>query len=113
MQRSACAKSLAESAREESSAGAGLARFSIARVEDYQSNLLSQRYLTREETETYVRNNVRSLVHDYTREGFFHRRRADHSDEVSWWHPPCSASFAIFPKSPSGDFMKDYRVFGA
>lgn len=53
--------------------GTALVRLALSRVEDFQSNLLSQRYLTPEERETYVRNNVRSLVHDYGREGFFLR----------------------------------------
>ena len=48
-------------------------RFGLSRIEDFQSNLLSQRYLDPEERETYIRNNLRSLVHDLPRESFFER----------------------------------------
>lgn len=68
-----CAPSLATLARGHASAGAALARLGLQRIEDFQSNLMSQRFLTPEERETYIRNNVRSLVHDFPPEAMFER----------------------------------------
>jgi len=45
--------------------GAALADFTLARMPDYQANLLARRYLTAGESQTYVRNNVASLALDY------------------------------------------------
>ncbi|MFO0980219.1 MAG: hypothetical protein U1E76_00485 [Planctomycetota bacterium] len=47
------------------SLGQALAAVALARLPDYQANLLAQRYLTADEIETYVRNNVASLAHDH------------------------------------------------
>ncbi len=44
-----------------STAAAGLARIFLARMSDYQANLLAQRYLDRDEIETYIRHNIRTL----------------------------------------------------
>jgi hypothetical protein len=43
----------------------GLARLFVARMSDYQANLLAQRFLDRSEIETYVRHNIRTLRFDY------------------------------------------------
>jgi hypothetical protein len=45
--------------------GAALTEFTLARMPDYQANLLARRYLTAAEGQTYVRNNVSSLALDY------------------------------------------------
>jgi hypothetical protein len=37
----------------------------LARISDYQANLLAQRYLDREEIETYIRHNIRTLRFTY------------------------------------------------
>ena len=42
-----------------------LARLFLARMPDYQANLLAQRFLDREEIETYIRHNVRTLRFAY------------------------------------------------
>lgn len=60
-------------ARGEPSRGMALARLTLARVEDFQANLLSRRFLDPVELETYVRNNVRSLVYEYGPESVFER----------------------------------------
>jgi hypothetical protein len=39
----------------------GLAQTFLARLPDYQANLLAQRFLDRAEIETYVRHNIRTL----------------------------------------------------
>ncbi len=44
--------------------GHGLVAIPLERMSDWQSNLLAQRYLPRVESETYVRNNVRSLLRE-------------------------------------------------
>ncbi len=41
--------------------GIGLARSFLARISDYQANLLAQRFLDRREIETYIRHNIRTL----------------------------------------------------
>ncbi len=46
------------------SVGRGLVAPMLERMNDWQSNLLAQRYLTPEERETYVRNNVRPLLNE-------------------------------------------------
>ena len=71
--RRLCAPSLARLARGHASTGAALVRFSLGRIEDFLSNLLSQRFLEAEERETYVRNQVRSLAHEIPPEGTFER----------------------------------------
>src|SRR6185503_9088192 len=43
----------------------GLARIFLARISDYQANLLAQRFLGRDEIETYVRHNIRTLRFTY------------------------------------------------
>jgi hypothetical protein len=43
----------------------GLARLFVARMPDYQANLLAQRFLDRGEIETYIRHNVRTLRSTY------------------------------------------------
>jgi hypothetical protein len=48
--------------------GVALARLLLSRVPDYQANVLAQRYLTLPERETYVRQNIRSLRHEYALE---------------------------------------------
>ncbi len=45
--------------------GAGLARLFLARIADYQANLLAQRFLDRHEIETYIRHNIRTLRFAY------------------------------------------------
>jgi len=47
------------------SPAAALARLFLARMPDYQANLLAQRFLDREEIETYIRHNVRTLRFTY------------------------------------------------
>ena len=42
--------------------GKALARITLARLPDYQANLLARSYLSREELDTYIRNNVYSLA---------------------------------------------------
>lgn len=59
--------------QEQESIGQALTRLTLARMEDFQANLMAQRFLTTEEMETYVRNNHRSHVHDYDRQAFFQR----------------------------------------
>jgi hypothetical protein len=46
-------------------AARGLAHVFMARMSDYQANLLAQRYLDRDEIETYIRHNVRTLRFSY------------------------------------------------
>ncbi|GAB4183283.1 MAG: hypothetical protein Tsb002_05330 [Wenzhouxiangellaceae bacterium] len=50
-----------------------LARLCLARIEDFQANLLARRYLNQDEMETYARNNHRTHVHDYPRDAYFQR----------------------------------------
>lgn len=71
--RRLCASSLARLTRGHASPGPALVRFSLGRVEDFQSNLLSQRFLEPEERETYVRNQVRSLARELPPEAAFER----------------------------------------
>jgi len=60
--RAHAAGRLAELHARASSAGKALVEQLLERMSDWQSNLLAQRYLTPEERETYVRNNVRPLL---------------------------------------------------
>lgn len=53
--------------------GAALAHLALERVEDFQANLLARRFLLPVEQETYVRNNVRSLVYEYGPDAMFER----------------------------------------
>lgn len=68
-----CAHSIARQAAPFNSPGAAFTALSLARMEDFQANLLSQRFLSRFETETYVRNNVRTHINDYPRDAYFQR----------------------------------------
>lgn len=52
--------------------GEALVRGVEGRMMDFQVNLLAQRYLEALERETYVRNNVRCLAHEYGAGGLFH-----------------------------------------
>ena len=70
--REYCGASLASLAGG-SGVGAALVELAWSRIEDFQSNLLSQRYLTAEERETYVRNNVRSLAQEVQPDALFQR----------------------------------------
>ena len=47
------------------SPAAALARLFLARMSDYQCNLLAQRFLDRGEIETYIRHNIRTLRFTY------------------------------------------------
>lgn len=67
------ATSLHELRQGDEGAGEALARLTLARMEDFQANLMAQRFLPAAEMETYVRNNHRSHVHDYPREAYFQR----------------------------------------
>ncbi len=60
--RAHAAKHLAALERRASTVGRALVASLLERMSDWQSNLLAQHYLSREERETYVRNNVCSLV---------------------------------------------------
>lgn len=53
------------------SVGKALVRGMLVRVEDYQSNLLAQRFLSPDEMDTYVRNNVSAHVDEYSEEAVF------------------------------------------
>jgi len=64
--RLACARELPRAA------GETLVRGLEGRMMDFQVNLLAQRYLEPLERETYVRNNVRCLAHEYGAGGLFH-----------------------------------------
>lgn len=68
-----CASSLRLLTKDHASPGAALAEFSLSRIEDYQANLVAQRFLSPAERDTYVRNNVRSLVHDFRKESAYQR----------------------------------------
>src|SRR5262249_49317322 len=46
-------------------APASLTDILLARVPDYQANLVARRFLTNDELEVYVRHNVRALRHEY------------------------------------------------
>jgi len=46
--------------------GKGLLAAMLRRIEDYMANLVAQRYLSSDEMDTYVRNNVASRVTEYT-----------------------------------------------
>jgi hypothetical protein len=46
-------------------AGEALAPMFLARMSDYQANLLAQRFLDRDEIETYIRHNIRTLRFGY------------------------------------------------
>lgn len=69
--RRRCAPVHQRLARHGEGTGEALVRFGLSRVEDFQSNLLSQRYLTQVEREVYVRNNLRALVTEFPPEGLF------------------------------------------
>jgi hypothetical protein len=56
---------LAALAAEGPTAAGALARVLLARMPDYQANLVARRFLTLEEQEVYVRQNVRALRRDY------------------------------------------------
>lgn len=56
---------LAALAAEGPGAGGALARVLLARMPDYQANLVARRFLTDAEQEVYVRQNVRALRRDY------------------------------------------------
>ncbi len=45
--------------------GHALARIFLARITDFQANLLAQRFLDRDEIETYIRHNIRTLHFAY------------------------------------------------
>jgi hypothetical protein len=60
--RTHAATRLAELRARTGSAGQALVAQILGRMSDWQSNLLAQRYLSAEERETYVRNNVRPLL---------------------------------------------------
>lgn len=60
--RAHAAAQLAALERRGCTVGRALLGILLERMSDYQSNLLAQRYLTRVESETYVRNNLRPLV---------------------------------------------------
>jgi hypothetical protein len=62
--RTLTAADLAEVGGDETPAD-GLARIFHARISDYQANLLAQRFLARDEIETYVRHNIRTLRFTY------------------------------------------------
>ncbi len=62
--RAHAANHLAALERRAGTVGRALVASLIARMSDWQSNLLAQRYLTREERETYARNNVRCLLRE-------------------------------------------------
>jgi hypothetical protein len=62
--RALTAADLAEVGRDGTPAD-GLVRVFLARISDYQANLLAQRFLARDEIETYVRHNVRTLRFTY------------------------------------------------
>jgi hypothetical protein len=61
--RAATARDVAELGGDD--APAALARIFLARMPDFQANLLAQRFLERVEMETYVRHNVRTLRGSY------------------------------------------------
>jgi len=60
--RALAASELARLARTHGSPGRALVAQCLARMPDWQANLLAQRYLLPVERETYVRNNVRPLL---------------------------------------------------
>jgi hypothetical protein len=60
--RQHAAPALAELARASGGVGRALVAQCLARMSDWQANLLAQRFLLPEERETYVRNNVRPLL---------------------------------------------------
>ena len=45
-----------------------IAIFLLRRIDDYMANFLARHYLTRDEMDTYVRNNVGSRLLDYAPE---------------------------------------------
>ncbi len=53
------------------SIGRGLLAIPLERMSDWQSNLLAQRYLPREESETYVRSNIRTLLRELDSDQLF------------------------------------------
>jgi hypothetical protein len=55
------------------SLGHALARVALARFPDYQANLLARQFISVEERETYMRNNVYSLVLEYPSTALFQR----------------------------------------
>jgi hypothetical protein len=65
------------------SVGEALARFSLARMADYQANLLARCYLSVEEMETYIRNNVYTLALEYSSTALF-RRLARYAYEAQY-----------------------------
>jgi hypothetical protein len=62
---------------------AAVALIPLERLPDYQANLLSQRYLSLFERETYIRNNVYSLSLAYPSTGLF-RRLARYAFELQY-----------------------------
>jgi hypothetical protein len=71
--RSLAAREIARLQAEAGGVGRGLARIPLARMPDYQANLLARRYLSAHELETYVRNNVYSLTMEYPATKLFQR----------------------------------------
>lgn len=51
--------------------GSALVKGLMARIEDYQSNLLARRFLSADEMDTYVRNNVSAHLDEYSHEAVF------------------------------------------
>jgi hypothetical protein len=49
----------------EASAGAALVRILLTRLPDYKANLVTRNLMTEDESETYVRHNVRTLRYEY------------------------------------------------
>ncbi|MBI1816266.1 MAG: hypothetical protein HYR72_14910 [Deltaproteobacteria bacterium] len=71
--RSLTAHEITRLTAEAGSAGAALAQIPLNRMPDYQANLLARRYLTADELETYIRNNVYSLTREYSVTKLFRR----------------------------------------
>ena len=53
------------------SVGKALVRGMLIRIEDYQSNLLAKNFLSPDEMDTYVRNNVSAHVQEYSMEAIY------------------------------------------
>lgn len=62
--RAHAGRQIAALAKSAGSVGRALVALLLERMSDWQSNLLAQRYLSVAERETYVRNNVRPLLHE-------------------------------------------------
>jgi hypothetical protein len=71
--RAITAEEIARLSRQHGGPGRGLAQVTCGRLPDYQANLLARRYLSDDERETYVRNNVYSLTLDYPSAKLFQR----------------------------------------